>query len=118
MAQVSQKVQQERLWATLAQLSGFLGFIIPFGNIIAPLLIWLIKKDESKFIDTSSKEAINFQITVTIYYVICIALFFILIGFVILPILVIFEIIVMIQAAVKVNNGGSYSYPLTLRFIQ
>ena len=114
----SEKVKQERLWATLAHLSGFLGYVIPFSNIVAPLLIWLTKKQESEFLADHAKEATNFQISITIYSIISAILIFLAIGFFLIIALIIFEIVVIIQAAIKANNGEKYRYPLTLRFIK
>jgi uncharacterized Tic20 family protein len=54
------------LWAMLCHLSALVGFVIPFGNIIAPLVIWTIKKDEFDLVNDQGKEAINFQISITI----------------------------------------------------
>ena len=48
---------EERMWGTFCHLSGFVGYIVPFGNIIAPLVIWLVKKEESQFVDYHGKES-------------------------------------------------------------
>jgi len=104
--------------AMLCHLSAFAGYFIPFGHILGPLVVWLLKREESAFIDAHGKEALNFQISVTIYAVISAILILVVIGFLLLPILLVFEIIVVIIAAIRANNGAEYRYPLSLRFIK
>lgn len=111
--------KEARLWAMSAHLSGFLGHLVPFfGNIIGPLVVWVLKKDQFPLVDDQGKEALNFQITMTIYFALAGALCWVLIGFVILPVLWIFYVVVMIIAAVRANEGASYRYPMTLRFVR
>jgi uncharacterized protein len=104
--------------AVVMQLLGFAGFVLPFGNIIAPLVLWLIKRTESPLLDRTGKEVLNFQISYTIYAAIAGVLCFVLIGLLILPIIFILWIIFMIIAAVKTGNGEEYRYPLTIRILQ
>ena len=110
--------KQERTWAMLCHLSIFSGHFIPLGNIIAPLVIWLVKKEESPFVDYHGKESLNFQISLTIYFIVAAVLAIVLIGFVILAVLWVFGIIVVIIAGLKANEGQYYRYPLTMRFIK
>ena len=107
----------EKQFAVIAHLSGFLGFVIPFGNILGPLLIWLMKKDESKVIGAHALEALNFQITASIAMVLAGFSMVILIGVVLLPVVVIGTIALMVMAAMAANKGESYKYPFTLRLI-
>ncbi|MDB9314062.1 DUF4870 domain-containing protein [Spirulina sp. CS-785/01] len=109
----------ERNLAMVSHLGFFVGFVIPipFGNVILPLVIWLLKREESSFIDEQGKEALNHQISMTIYAAICIVLALVLIGFVIGAILWIAELIFTIQAAKKAQNGERVHYPITIRFI-
>jgi uncharacterized Tic20 family protein len=110
--------KQERLWATIAHLSAFAGFIIPLGNVLGPLIIWLIKREEGPFVDQQGKEALNFGISVTLYAAISYILVFVLIGVLLLIGLGIFWIVVLILAAVRANEGKAYRYPLSIRFIK
>ena len=103
--------KQERTWAMLCHLGGLLGFI-------PPLVIWLIKKDESSLIDDSGKEALNFQISIAIYVVISVTLTIVLIGFLLLPAVSIFNVVMVIIAAIKANDGERYRYSLCIRFIK
>jgi len=109
--------REERMWAMFCHLSGLAGFIFPFGNIIAPLVIWLVKKEESELVNDQGKEALNFQISMTIYIIASIILIFLVIGIPLLIILGIFSLIVVIIAAIKANEGEKYRYPLTIRFL-
>jgi uncharacterized Tic20 family protein len=110
--------KKERTWGMFAHLSSLLGWIgIPFGNLIAPFIIWQIKKEDMDFAANQAKECLNFQISMVIYIFIAGILCFFLIGFVLLPILIILDIVFTIIAAVKVNDGHPYRYPLTLRFV-
>lgn len=108
---------EARNWAMGAHLAALFGFIIPFGNIIGPLVVWLVKKDESELVDEQGKEALNFQITITIAYIIAFLLILVVIGLFLLPILFILDLIFIIVAAVKTSGGEHYRYPLTLRLV-
>ena len=109
-----------RLWATFTHLAAFAGLLgVPFGSIIGPLVLWLIKKNEMPFVDYNGKEALNFQISITIYSIASLPLICggPLILIVIIP-LVIVSMIFTIIAAIKANNGEYYKYPITIRMIK
>lgn len=109
----------EKNWAMFAHLSPLLGYIgVPLVNIIAPLVIWQLKKNDMPFVVENAKECLNFQISVTIYALICLALVFVAIGFFLLIPLSIAAVILTVMAGVKANSGVSYRYPLTIRFIK
>jgi uncharacterized Tic20 family protein len=101
----------------LAHLSTFAGYLIPFGNIVGPLVVWLMKKDELPFVDEHAKEALNFQISMTIWIAIAVASIFCFVGIAITPILVVLDIVFTIIAAIKANSGERYRYPMTIRFV-
>lgn len=107
----------ERTWAMLCHLGGLAGYAVPFGHLIAPLVIWLIKKDQMPFVDDQGKESLNFQISITIYLAICIPLFFVLIGIPLMVVISVFDVVVIVIAAVKANQGIAYRYPLCIRFV-
>ena len=90
--------------AVLLQLLGFAGFVFPFGNIVAPLVLWLVKRADSPLLDRTGQEVINFQISYTIYAAIAGALCFVLIGLLILPVIFILWIVFIVIAAVKTSN--------------
>lgn len=109
---------EERNWAMAAHLSALIGyFAVPFGNIIAPLVIYLMKKDQSPFIADQARESLNFQISMTLYVIVAGIMVLILIGFVLLPVLFVAGLVLTIMAAVKASSGTAYRYPFTLRLI-
>lgn len=108
----------ERQWGLIAHLSALVGFIIPFGNIIGPLIVWQIKKAEMPFVDDQGKEALNFQITVAIAVLVCVLLFVIFIGVLLLPLVALVALVLTVVAAVKANGGEYYRYPMTLRLVK
>jgi uncharacterized protein len=105
-------------WAMFAHLAGLAGYIIPFGSILGPLIIWQIKKNEFPFVDDQGKEALNFQITVAIAAVVCFVLMFVLIGLLLLPVLLIGDLVFIILAAIAANNGQAYRYPISIRLVK
>ena len=117
VAKATPENREERMWAMFCHLSGLAGFIFPFGNIIAPLVIWLVKKEEYELVNDQGKEALNFQISMTIYILASVILIFLVIGIPLLIILGIFSLIVVIIASIKANEGEKYRYPLTIRFL-
>lgn len=102
----------ERLYATLAQAGNI---IFP---LIAPLIVWLIFRERSRFVDTEGKEALNFGILAVIVYIVSSILFVILIGIFLWIAMVIVAVIFGIQAAIKNNKGESYRYPFSLRLVK
>jgi len=110
--------KDDRTWAVVAHLAGLAGYVVPFGNIFGPLLVWLLKKDQSSFIDDQGKEAVNFQISLTIYVIVAIISIVIVVGIVLIPLLAVAGLIFMVIAAIKSNEGVRYRYPLTLRIIK
>jgi len=100
---------------TMAMLAHLLGIVLGF---IGPLIIWLIKKDEHPFIDDQGKEALNFQITMLIPYVISSILTVACIGAVLLPLFWLVAVVFGILAGVAANKGEAYRYPVCLRLIK
>lgn len=90
---------------------------IPFGNLIGPLVVWLMKRDEFRLVDAHGREALNFNISITIYTFICILLIFVLVGIPLLFLMPLFHIIPIIIAVVRLSSGGFFYYPLTIRFL-
>ena len=117
--------QEDRTMGMACHLSAFAGLLIPFGNIIGPLIVWQVKKKDSAFVDDQGKEALNFQITVTIAAVaatiVGLLLMFVLIGIVVLPLLVLavlaYTVIFTIIAGIKANGGERYRYPINIRML-
>jgi uncharacterized protein len=110
--------QEERTWGMVAHLSSLAGFIFPFGgNVLGPLVVWLVKKDTMPFVADQGKEALNFNITVAIAAIISCVLMLVLIGFLLLAVVVVLWLVLTILAAIESNKGEMYRYPFTLRLI-
>lgn len=101
----------EKNIATITHLGGILFSFIP------ALIVWLLKKDDSEFIAAQAKEALNFQITLLLAQFIAYILIFILVGFLLLGLIWIFNIVFCIIAAISTSKGEGYRYPFTLRLI-
>lgn len=108
----------ERTYAMFCHLGALSGFVVPFGNIIVPLVLWLVKKDSSPFIDFNGRESLNFQISMLIYSLVSAVLILVVIGLFLLAGLWIFNLVIVIIAGVRAENGEQFRYPLTIRFIK
>lgn len=107
-----------RTWAMLCHMSALVGLLgNGIGFLVGPLIVWLIKRNDHPFIDEQGKEALNFQITMFIAFIIAGVLVFVLIGFALLAILALAEVVFPIIAGIKANNGEHYRYPFAIRFI-
>ncbi len=106
------------MWAMLCHLSALAGYIIPFGSIIGPLVIWQMKKAEFPLVDDQGKEALNFQITVGIAAIVCIALIIVVIGIPMLLALGVANLVFIILGSLKANKGEAYRYPFAFRFVK
>jgi uncharacterized protein len=116
---------QARTWNMLCHLSALAGFIIPFGNILGPLLVWQIKKNEIPSTNVHGKAALNFQITVVIALLVgaalAVVLSFFCVGFLLIPVVMLIGLaglIFAIIAGIKANNGEDYKYPFSLELVK
>jgi uncharacterized Tic20 family protein len=110
--------KDERTWGMFCHLAALSGFIIPFGNIIGPLIIYSMKKDEYAFVADQGKESLNFQISVLIYLIISGILVLAVVGIFMLAAVGLFSLIFTVVAAVRALDGEYYRYPLCIRFIR
>jgi uncharacterized Tic20 family protein len=108
----------EKTWGMLAHLSALCGFVIPFGTIIGPLVVWLVKKESMPFVADQGRESLNFQITVAIAFLICIPLMFVVIGLFLAVVVGIGALVLTIIAGIKAQNGETYRYPFALRLVK
>lgn len=109
----------DRMWPVLCHVSALVGLIIPFGFIIGPLVVWLLKHHENPEVEIHGKESLNFQITMLGYAVVAALLGIASCGigwFLMIPLVVAWVVLTVI-ASVKASNGEPYRYPLTLRLI-
>ena len=108
-----------RTWNVLCHATALAGFFVPWaGHILGPLIVWLAKRNDSPEIDENGKESLNFQISMLIYNVIAGVLCLILIGFVILAILHLLNLVLVIVASIQASEGKVYRYPMTIRLIK
>jgi hypothetical protein len=124
---MTERSHKESNWATFCHLSALAGYLLPLtypfscvllGNLIGPLIIWLIKKDAYPSVDRQGKEALNFQISISIYALAASALIVVLIGIPLLIGLAVFNFVVIIVAAIKCKNDQKFRYPLNLRLLK
>jgi uncharacterized Tic20 family protein len=142
----SLSAREERTWAMVAHLSAFAGHVFPFAHIIAPLIVWLVKRDTSAFVNDQGKEAVNAQISVTLYAIIGIPLCLVVVGapllfvlwatqmaplmipavpfclglgvLILLPLIYVANFILIIVAGIAANEGRAYRYPFIFRLIK
>lgn len=111
--------EEEKKWALGAHLSAFAAFLLPsFGQIIGPLIVWLVKRDQSAFVEDQAKEALNFQITMTIAFVVSAVLTVVLIGLPMMIAVGVAWLVFTIKAALRASEGEAYRYPFTIRFVK
>jgi hypothetical protein len=116
---------QSRMWCMFCHLSALSGLVIPFGNILGPLILWQIKKNEFPAVDAHGKAALNFQITVLIAGLVTLAVvwvgMFFCLGWLLLPVPILIFLAGMIFpiiAGIKANNGEDFKYPCSLELLK
>ncbi len=108
-----------RTWSVLCHASALLGFVVPgLGHILPPLVIWLVKRSDSHEVDAHGKEALDFQLSMLIYSIVAGILCLVLVGFVLLGILHLANVVLVIIASLKASEGQLYRYPFTIRFLK
>ena len=106
----------ERTWGGAAHWSALVASLVAL-SFLGPLLVLLIKGNESPWIRKQSVESLNFQISVLIYLIVSGVLILLLVGIILLPIVGIGWLVFTIIGSVKVSNGEDYRYPLTIRMV-
>ncbi|MEM7273791.1 MAG: DUF4870 domain-containing protein [Actinomycetota bacterium] len=102
----------DRSMATILHVLGL------FTGFVGPLILWLVKKDESPFVDAHGKTALNFQFSMLIYWAVTFIAIFLLIGLLLIPVLMVIGFVLPIIAALAANKGEMYSYPLSIPFFK
>lgn len=106
-------------WAAICHLSALVGLLgNGIGFFLAPLIVWLIKRHDHPFINEQGKEALNFQITMLLAAAVSAVLMLVLIGFILLPVVLILMVIFPIVAAINASDGDHYKYPVSIRLIK
>jgi hypothetical protein len=115
---------EQRQWGLFAHLSSLVGLIIPLGNILGPLILWLVKKDTMPFVEDQAKEALNFNITLGIIGIVLTIITVVTFGIgavLTVPLGILLGIawlVLTIMAGLKANEGQYYRYPFALRLIK
>lgn len=110
--------RQTRQWAFILHISVLAGFLVPLAGLIAPIVIWQLKKDQLPGIDAHGKNAINWIISAMIYAVVSVLLVFVIIGIPMLMALGAAGVAFPIIAAIKANHGELWKYPLAITFLK
>lgn len=110
--------KKARTWGMLCHLTALLGFIGPLLNIFGPFVVWLMKKNDYPFVNEQGKESMNFQISMTIFTLLAALLIVIKIGFILIFVIGVINVVLVIIASIKTSNGESYQYPFKIRFIK
>jgi uncharacterized Tic20 family protein len=109
---------EEKTWAMLCHLSTLLAYLAFGMTFIGPLVCWMMKKDTSKFVDYHGKEALNFQLNILMYTLICLPFVCVFVGFVLLGAVHLYSIVCVIIAGIKASGGELFRYPFIIRFIK
>ena len=110
--------ESERLWTMLCHLGALLGYVFPFGHIIAPLALWMLKRNHVAGVDKAGRESLNFQLTITLFALVAIMLSIVFIGFVLLFLIIAFHFSMTLYASLRAQRGLDFSYPMTIRIIK
>ena len=118
-ASATEPTKDAKQFGMLCHVTALAGILVGgFGNWIGPLVIWLLKKEEFPFVDDQGKEALNFQITCLIGFLIGLVTIPLLIGILIIPVIGVLWLIFTIIASIKASEGVSYRYPFAIRLIK
>jgi uncharacterized Tic20 family protein len=102
----------DKIWAILSHLSAFIGV-----GLLLPLVVYLSMKNESPYVATNAREALNFHLSLLIYGICCVPLVFVLVGIPLLILIGLASLVFAIVAAIKASEGACYHYPLTLHLV-
>ena len=110
--------KEQRTWAMFCHLSALAGLLFPFGSVIGPLIVWLVKKEEMPLVAEHGRKSLNFQLTMMIAYIVCFMLMFVVVGVILLPLVALFSLIMVVVSAIKANDGKEVKYPMAIEFIK
>lgn len=106
----------DRTWGGAAHWSALIGAVVALA-FLGPLLVMLVKGNQSPYVRAQAVESLNFQLSILIYGIVAFVLAFVLIGFLLLPIVGLLWLVFTILGSVKAANGELYRYPLTIRMV-
>lgn len=107
----------EKQWILISHVGTLIGYAIPFGHIIVPLVIYTMKK-ESPLVREHSRRSLNFQLSITLYVFIAFVLMLLFIGFLIIGAVAVLQLVCVVIAAIKADRNEPYHYPLTIEFVK
>lgn len=110
---------REKNMAMLCHLAAFGGFLLPFGNIIGPVIVWMMGKGDSDFVNQHGKASVNFQMSITIFFVISVVLILLIgpIAVAMIAGLVLYAVVMIIVNSVQAHNGEDGGYSITIQFL-
>ncbi len=109
--------QEERTVGMLAHLLAFAGLAFPLGNLVGPLVVWLVRKDRMPYVDEQGRESLNFNATMTLATLFGIVTTPMLVGLLILPVVFLTWFVMTVVAAISAHSGTRFRYPLSIRFL-
>src|ERR1700758_2057442 len=111
--------ENERTWGMLAHLAALAGLVIPLiGNVLGPLVVSIARSDQSPFVAAHAKEALNFNISVTLAALVCMVLMLVFVGFLLGSALFIAWLVMTLIGAIRASEGAAYRYPISLRLVK
>ena len=108
----------ERMWSILVHAAAFAGVLVPFGTILGPFIVWIIKKPESALVDRHGRAALNFQISMLIYIIVSAILVLVVVGLLLLIVLGIFWFVMVLVATIRAADGRDPGYLLSIEFLR
>lgn len=119
---VPAQTSEERLWGAVAHLSALSMYATGIGFIAGPLIVWLWKRDTSAFVAEEAREALNFNISIAIYYAVagllCVTIILIPIALMLIALIHAFHLVCIIIGGLKAFDGRPFRYPLTIRLVK
>ena len=110
--------RESRQWSMFLHLSVLTTYIVPLAGLVAPIVIWQMKKNDSPKLDMHGKIVVNWVLSMILYMIVSVVLSFVIIGLPMLLALVILNIVFPIIGGIKANNGETWRYPLSIRFMK
>lgn len=110
---------EARKWAMLCHYAAFAWFLAPMiGNVVGPLVVWQLKRESHPFVDAQGKEALNFQITLSLALMLCGLLAWLLIGFPLMALVSVVGLVLTVIGGIRANEGKPWRYPFCLRLLR
>ncbi|HYQ39190.1 MAG TPA: DUF4870 domain-containing protein [Pseudomonas sp.] len=109
---------EARKWAMLCHYAAFAWFVAPMiGNVVGPLVLWQLKRESDPYVDAQGKEALNFQLTLSLALMLCWLLAWVLIGFPLMALVSVVGLVLTIIGGIRANEGKPWRYPFCIRFL-